>query len=146
MDLRDTPEEAAFRADVRAWLAENAPSGLRELSSPAAIRDLEDIDAARAWSAQLAEAGLAGMTWPVEYGGRGRSAEHQAIYLEEAAAVQAPQHLGVIGLGMVGPTIIAHGTEEQKARHLARILRAEEIWCQGFSEPGAGSDLAGVGT
>jgi alkylation response protein AidB-like acyl-CoA dehydrogenase len=146
VDLRDTPEEAAFRVEVRAWLASHVPDGLTELTSPAAVRDLEDVDAARAWSAQLADAGFAGMTWPAEYGGRGRPLAFQAIYLEEAAAVQAPQHLGVIGLGMVGPTILAHGTEEQKARHLAPILRADEIWCQGFSEPGAGSDLAGVAT
>jgi alkylation response protein AidB-like acyl-CoA dehydrogenase len=146
VDLRDTPQESAFRAEVRAWLAEHAPDGLRELSSPAAVRDLEDVAAAKAWSAQLADAGLAGMTWPAEYGGRDLPPGYQVIYLEEAASAQAPQHLGVIGLGMVGPTIIAHGTGAQKARHLERILRADEIWCQGFSEPGAGSDLAGVAT
>jgi alkylation response protein AidB-like acyl-CoA dehydrogenase len=146
VDLRDTTDEAVFRAEVRGWLAENAPQGLHELTSPAAVRDLEDVGAAKAWSAKLADAGLAGMTWPAEYGGRDRPLSYQAIYLEEAAAVQAPQHLAVIGLGMVGPTLIAHGTEEQKARHLAAILRADEIWCQGFSEPGAGSDLAAVGT
>jgi alkylation response protein AidB-like acyl-CoA dehydrogenase len=146
VDLRDTPEEAAFRAEARAWLADNVPDGLHELSSPAAVRDLEDVDAAKAWSARLADAGFAGMTWPVDYGGRGHPISFQAIYLEEAAAAQAPQHLAVIGLGMVGPTIITHGAEEQKARYLAKILRADEVWCQGFSEPGAGSDLAGVST
>jgi alkylation response protein AidB-like acyl-CoA dehydrogenase len=146
MDLRDTLEEAAFRAEVRAWLEANAPDDLPELTSPAALRDLEDVGAARAWSAKLAEAGYAGLTWAAEYGGRGAPLSYQAIYLEEAAALQAPVHLAVIGLGMIGPTIITHGTPEQKERHLAKILSAEEVWCQGFSEPGAGSDLAGVRT
>lgn len=145
MDLRDTPDEAAFRAEVVGWLRENVPSGLDELSSPAALRDLTDIGPAKAWSAALAEAGYAGLTWPVENGGRGAPLTHQAIFLEESAAAQAPSHLGVLGLGMIGPTIAEHGTAGQKA-HLPKILSAEEIWCQGFSEPGAGSDLAGVRT
>jgi alkylation response protein AidB-like acyl-CoA dehydrogenase len=144
VNLRDTPDEAAFRAGVRAWLAEHAPEGLDELSSPAALRGLEDVTAAKAWSAALADAGYAGLTWPAEFGGRGAPLSHQAIYLEETARAQAPQHLAVIGLGMIGPTIIAHGTNAQKERYLSKILRAEEIWCQGFSEPGAGSDLAAV--
>src|SRR5438128_189177 len=146
MDLRDTPQEARFRAEVRAWLEVNAPDDLPELSSPAALRDLGDVGKAKAWSAKLAEGGYAGLTWPVEFGGRGFPLSFQAIYLEEAAALQAPIHLAVIGLGTIGPTIIAHGTPEQKDRYLAKILTAEEVWCQGFSEPGAGSDLAGVGT
>jgi alkylation response protein AidB-like acyl-CoA dehydrogenase len=146
VDLRDTAEEAGFRAEVRAWLKANAPDDLPELSSPAALRDLADVGAAKAWSAKLAEAGYAGLTWPVEFGGRGAPLSFQAIYLEEAAAAQAPVHLAVIGLGMIGPTIIAHGTPGQKERYLSRILTAEDVWCQGFSEPGAGSDLAGVAT
>jgi alkylation response protein AidB-like acyl-CoA dehydrogenase len=146
MDLRDTPEEAAFRAEVRAWLQASAPDDLPELVAPSAIRDLEDVGKAKQWSRKLADAGYAGLTWPPEFGGGGHSLSFQAIYLEEAAAVQAPVHLGVIGVGMVGPTLIAHGTPEQKARHLANILTAEETWCQGFSEPGAGSDLAGLRT
>ena len=100
----------------------------------------------RAWSRALYDAGYVGLTWPKEYGGGGAPYTHQAIFLEEMARAEAPPHIGVIGLGMAGPTIIAHGTEEQKARYLAPILSAEEIWCQGFSEPGAGSDLAGVRT
>ena len=146
MDLRDAPDEADFRETVRAWLGTHAPDDLHELASPAALRGLEDVAAARAWSASLAAAGYAGLTWPAEFGGGGAPLSYQAIYLEETAAAQAPQHLGVIGLGMIGPTIVAHGTPEQKARHLAKILSADEIWCQGFSEPGAGSDLAGVRT
>jgi alkylation response protein AidB-like acyl-CoA dehydrogenase len=129
VDLRDSPDEAQFRADVRRWLDENLPAGDH-----------------REWSRKLYEAGYAGLTWPEEYGGKGAPYSHQAIVLEEFARVGAPQHMGVIGLGMAGPTIMAHGTEEQKKRYLPKIVSAEEIWCQGFSEPGAGSDLSGVRT
>ena len=131
MQLRDTPEEAAFRAEVRAWLEEHNPG----------LDGLDDVEAKKAWSRKIYDAGYAGLTWPKEYGGQGGSYQQQAILLEEWARAEAPNHLGVIGLGMAGPTIIAHGTEEQKQRYLANILSAEEIWCQGFSEPGAGSDL-----
>lgn len=137
MDLRDSPDEAAFRAEVRAWLQANAPA------QPISRRD---VKAARAWSRRMYEAGYAGLAWPREYGGRGAPLTYQAIALEEFARAQAPPHLGVIGLGMAGPTILVHGTEEQKRRYLPAILSAEEIWCQGFSEPGAGSDLAAVRT
>src|SRR5947209_4173595 len=92
------------------------------------------------------EAGFVGITWPDEYGGKGAPYSHQAIVLEEFARAEAPNHINVIGLGMAGPTIMAHGTEEQKRRYLPKILSAEEIWCQGFSEPDAGSDLAAVRT
>src|SRR5256885_9769949 len=129
MDLRDSPEETAFRSEVRAWLAANLPA-----------------EPGREWSQKLNEAGYAGLTWPEEYGGKGAPYSHQAIVLEEFGRAEAPQHMGVIGLGMAGPTIIAHGTEEQKNRYLQKILTAEEIWCQGFSEPGAGSDLAAART
>jgi alkylation response protein AidB-like acyl-CoA dehydrogenase len=129
MDLRDSPDEAAFRAEVRAWLKANLPAG-----DP------------REWSRKMFDAGYAGLTWPTEYGGRSAPYTHQAIVLEEFARAEAPQHMGVIGIGMAGPTIMAHGTEEQKRRYLSKILSAEEIWCQGFSEPGAGSDLSAVRT
>jgi alkylation response protein AidB-like acyl-CoA dehydrogenase len=140
VDLRDTPEEGVFRTTLRSWLADGVPAALRSAATE------PDIEAARAWSRALHEAGYVGLTWPLEYGGGGRTHAYQAILLEELAQAEAPQHLGVIGLGMAGPTIIAHGTEAQKARHLTRILSADEIWCQGFSEPGAGSDLAAVRT
>ena len=138
MDLRDTPEEAVFRAEVRDFIAENLPSKQR------GARRFEDDD--RDWSRKLGAAGYAGLTWPKEYGGSGAPYAHQAIFLEELARAEAPSHLGVIGLGMAGPTIIAWGTEEQKQRYLAKILSAEDIWCQGFSEPDAGSDLAAART
>ena len=137
MDLRDTPEEAAFRAELRSWIEQNLTDE---------IRGGRFEEAGRVWSRKLFDAGYAGLTWPKEYGGAGAPYSHQAIFLEEMARAEAPSHLGVIGLGMAGPTIIAHGTEAQKARYLERILSAEEIWCQGFSEPDAGSDLSAVRT
>jgi alkylation response protein AidB-like acyl-CoA dehydrogenase len=139
VDLRDSPEEAAFRAEVRAWIAANLPDELRGHRGGAQRFEGPEL---RAWSRALSDAGYVGLTWPEAYGGRGAPYEHQAILYEEMAAAEAPPHVGVIGLGMAGPTIIAHGTEEQKARYLSKILSAEEIWCQGFSEPDAGSDLA----
>ncbi|MER3408720.1 MAG: acyl-CoA dehydrogenase, partial [Thermoleophilia bacterium] len=137
MQLRDSPDEATFRAELRSWL---------ELNAPKEPIGRGDVEAARAWSRALYEAGYVGLTWPVEYGGRGAPVTYQAIALEELARAQAPSHVGVIGLGMAGPTILVHGREEQKRRYLPKILSAEEIWCQGFSEPGAGSDLAAVRT
>ena len=129
MDLRDTPEEAAFRAELRAWIETNLTDEVRRGRFEEAGRD---------WSRKLHEAGYAGLTWPKEYGGASAPYSHQAIFLEEMARAEAPPHLGVIGLGMAGPTIIAHGTDAQKEKHLEKILSTEEIWCQGFSEPGCG--------
>jgi len=142
VDLRDTPDEAAFRAEARAWLEENIPRELQGYRG----NETRFAQLGLAWSRKLYDAGYAGLTWPEAFGGGGAPYSHQAILLEEMARAEAPQHLGVIGLGMAGPTIIAHGTDEQKSRHLSRILSAEEIWCQGFSEPDAGSDLASVRT
>jgi alkylation response protein AidB-like acyl-CoA dehydrogenase len=141
LDFRDTPEEARFRAEVRAWLRDNVPDGS---DPPKPGRG--DLDVARAWSRKLHEAGYAGLTWPKEYGGSGAPYTHQAILYEESARAGAPAHVGVIGLGMAGPTIMAHGTEAQKNRHLTRILSGEEIFCQGFSEPACGSDLSAIRT
>jgi alkylation response protein AidB-like acyl-CoA dehydrogenase len=136
VELRDTPEEASFRQEVHEFIAQNLP----DRSKVRGARRFEDAD--RDWSAKLGAAGYAGLTWPKEYGGAGAPYSHQAIFLEELARAEAPSHLGVIGLGMAGPTIMAWGTPEQKERYLSKILSAEEIWCQGFSEPDAGSDLA----
>ena len=140
MDLRDTPAEAQFRAGLRAWLAANLTGELQGLRGGS--RRFEEFG--REWSRKLYDAGYIGLTWPEEHGGQGAPYSHQAIFLEEMARAEAPGHIGVIGLGMAGPTISVHGTEAQKARYLANILSADEIWCQGFSEPDAGSDLAAV--
>jgi alkylation response protein AidB-like acyl-CoA dehydrogenase len=143
VDFRDTPEQASFRQEVRAWLDEHLPDELRGHRGGGARFDGPEI---RRWSRALHDGGWVGISWPAEYGGRGLSPRFQSIYLEEEARAEAPPHIGVIGLGMAGPTIISRGTDEQKARYLEPLLAADEIWCQGFSEPGAGSDLAGVRT
>jgi alkylation response protein AidB-like acyl-CoA dehydrogenase len=141
MDFRDTPEEASFRKEIREWLASNLPS--EEKQSELSVGPEEErVEARRAWQAKLHEGGWAGVAWPKEYGGRGASLIEQAIFYQEMARVKAPSPINVIGIGMAGPTIMVHGTEEQKQRYLQKILSADEIWCQGFSEPGAGSDLA----
>ena len=139
MDLTLSQAEETFRDELRAWLADNKPRS--EPSGEEAAFDFR-----RAWQRQLHEAGWAGLSWPKEYGGRGASLIEQAIFNEEMARAQAPQVANVLGLAMGGPTVIAHGTEEQKRRFLSPILSAEEIWCQGFSEPESGSDLASLKT
>jgi len=143
VDLRDTPDEARFRDELRGWIATNLPAEKR--GGRGGAQRFED-PFVREWSRKLYEAGYAGLTWPKEYGGACAPYSFQAILYEELAAAQAAAHVGVIVLSMAGPTIIAHGTEEQKARYLRPILAADEIWCQGFSEPDAGSDLAAVRT
>jgi len=143
VDFRDSPEEADFRRQFRSWLRENLPADWSE-RDPNVGR--WDLGLARDWTHRLYEAGYAGLSWPREYGGRGLPLTYQVIYLEEVARVDAPDHIGVIGLGMAGPTIMAHGTPEQKEQHLSRILSGETIFCQGFSEPGSGSDLASLRT
>jgi alkylation response protein AidB-like acyl-CoA dehydrogenase len=137
VDFRDTPEEATFRAELRGWLGANVPA---DLSGTA------DIDARRAWNRALYEAGYTGLTWPKEFGGRGLAPGFQAVFFEEEARAQAPGLVGDVAIGMAGPTILVHGTELQRAQHLQPILSASELWCQGFSEPEAGSDLAAVRT
>jgi alkylation response protein AidB-like acyl-CoA dehydrogenase len=143
VDFRDTPDEAAFRDELRSWLASALPADWSERDPHVGRWDFEY---AREWSRKLYDAGYAGLTWPKEYGGHGRSPTYQAIYLEETAKADAPDHVGVIGLGMAGPTIMAHGTPEQKSAHLRGILSADTVFCQGFSEPGSGSDLASIRT
>ena len=145
MDLNLTPKELAFRDEVRAWFEANTPRDW------VARRNAEESMEARfaylrAWQRKLFDAGWAGVSWPVEYGGRGATIIEQVIFIEEMARAAAPPMANVIGLGLVGPTIIAFGTEAQKKRYLSKLLSAEEIWCQGFSEPNAGSDLASLST
>ena len=139
MDLTLSPEEEAFRDELRGWLKENHP-GKEPEGDEAAFAFRRD------WQRALNEAGWAGLSWPQEYGGRGATLVEQAIFNEEVVRARAPQLANVLGLAMGGPTVIAHGTQEQKERYLAPILSAEEIWCQGFSEPDSGSDLASVKT
>jgi alkylation response protein AidB-like acyl-CoA dehydrogenase len=146
VDLDDTPEQAAYRAEVRAWLQQHS-SEAPVLQGPGALEDEQEIVAARrAWQGKLAEGGLAGVTWPKEYGGQGRGPIEQVICNQEIARAKVPGILDAIGVGMLGPTIIAHGSEEQKARYLGPMLHGDEVWCQLFSEPAAGSDLAAVQT
>jgi len=143
VDLNDTPEQAAYRAEARDWLDANKEQ------APARSGSYEDsgyIDARRAWQRRLAEAGLAAVTWPSEVGGRGLGPIEQVTVNQEISRAQVPGILDVIGIGMLGPCLIAHGTEEQKSRHLGSMLHGDEVWCQMFSEPGAGSDLAAVQT
>jgi len=144
VDLDDTPEQAAFRAQVRSWLEEHS-SEAPIISGPDAIKDEDEIIAARrVWQGKLAEGGLAGLTWPKEYGGQGLGPIEQVTANQEIARAKVPGILDAIGVGMLGPTIIAHGTDEQKSRYLAPLLHGDEVWCQLFSEPAAGSDLAAV--
>ncbi len=140
MDLNDTPDQARYRAKVRAWLEEHADE------APALQGDDEQaiIAGRKAWQGTLAKAGLAGVTWPLEVGGQGLGPVEQVIVSQEIALAGLPGILDVIGVGMLGPTIIAHGTDEQKARYLGPMLHGDEVWCQLFSEPAAGSDLAAV--
>jgi alkylation response protein AidB-like acyl-CoA dehydrogenase len=135
--------DESFRAQLRAWLAANITDEFREKRH---MTFQEKVAVRRVWQKKLFEAGWIGIGWPKEYGGRDASLMQEAIYNEEMARVQAPVTANVIGLNMVGPTILAVGTPQQKARFLPKILSGEEIWCQGFSEPNAGSDVASLQT
>jgi alkylation response protein AidB-like acyl-CoA dehydrogenase len=144
MDLNPTPAERAFRRAVREWIAAHVPDAAAEREGASGA---ERFAAAKAWQAALYRGGWAGITWPKEYGGRGASVVEQLIFGEECAGAGAPDSINLsVSLGLVGPTLIACGTPAQKERFLLPILRGEEIWCQGFSEPNAGSDLAAVCT
>jgi alkylation response protein AidB-like acyl-CoA dehydrogenase len=144
MDLNLTPNEQKFRDEFREWLVANLPAPWEGNTNSEDRSDY--IRYLREWQRKLYDGGWAGISWPQQFGGRGVSLMEQAIFQEELARANAPQLIGTIGLSLVGPTIIAMGTEEQKARYLAPILSGEEIWCQGFSEPNAGSDLASLST
>lgn len=141
MDLNLSESEKEFQAELRSWLAKNCPKPFAGKH-----RSMDHIKYLRDWQRTLYDGGWAGVHWPKEYGGRGATPIEQAITLEEFARANAPEQISVIGLMIVGPTIIAVGTEEQKKRYLEKILSCEEIWCQGFSEPNAGSDLASLST
>jgi alkylation response protein AidB-like acyl-CoA dehydrogenase len=141
MDFRDTPEEAEFRAQVRAWLHDTLTDAWFDDPDPRPRDPERSEELRRWWQRELYDAGWAGLTWPTDYGGRGGTMVQQVIFNEESARARAPEPIGVIGLYMAGPTVLAWGTEEQKRRYLPPLLSGDEIWCQGFSEPDAGSDL-----
>jgi alkylation response protein AidB-like acyl-CoA dehydrogenase len=139
VDLRLSIEQIAFRDELRAWLTSNHPGPVPN--------DRDEAFAFRqAWQSRLHEGGYAGLTWPAEYGGRAATIYEQAIFNEEAARVGITRPADVVGLQMVGPAIMHHGSPEQKGRFLEPLLSAQEFWCQGFSEPDAGSDLAALKT
>ena len=144
MDFHLTPEEEAFRDEVRSWLQANLPDGWPERTPYA--NEEERSAFLKEWQRRLGAAKLAGIAWPKEYGGRGATLMEQVIFNEEMAKAKAPPMLNIIGVHMAGPTIMVYGTEEQKRRFLPRICSGEEVWCQGFSEPNAGSDLAALQT
>ncbi|HEX2397008.1 MAG TPA: acyl-CoA dehydrogenase family protein [Solirubrobacteraceae bacterium] len=139
VDLTLSPDEQAFRDELRAWLKDNHPG-------PEPSGDETGFQFRRDWQRKLYDAGWAGVSWPREYGGRGATLVEQAIFNEEVTRARAPALVNVLGLAMGGPTVIAHGTDDQKERYLQPILSADEIWCQGFSEPDSGSDLASLKT
>ena len=142
MDLHFSEADRDFRARARRWLAGHVPNHTRPAHGPEAAQFDRD------WQRKLFEHGWAGVAWPSDYGGLGLSGLHQVIWYEELARARAPHHINTMYIGLMhaGPTVIARGTEEQKAFHLPRILKGEAIWCQGFSEPNAGSDLASLKT
>ena len=148
MDFNDTPEEAAFRAEVREFLEANAErKSNRPVSVDRARRDPATlVKTAKAWQAKKAAAGFAAITWPEAYGGRGLSPISQVIYNQDESYYAVPRGVFEIGLGMCIPTMMTYATKEQQTRHVGPALRGEEIWCQLFSEPSAGSDLAGLRT
>jgi alkylation response protein AidB-like acyl-CoA dehydrogenase len=139
MDFNDTPQEAKFRAEARAWLAANAPK-------PEELEGLDQIGRAKLWQKRKYDAGWACIRWPKEYGGRGASAIEQVIWNQEEAKYETPIGVFAIGQGMAAPTLMTWGAEEHKRRYLPKLASGEEIWCQLFSEPAGGSDLAALRT
>jgi alkylation response protein AidB-like acyl-CoA dehydrogenase len=151
VDIDDTPEEAAFRAEARAWLEANAiPRGHQDDFSAGmwsgAYDEATYLTRCRAWQRRLFDAGWAGITWPKRYGGREGLAIEQVIFNQEQARFGVSTGAFMVSVGMVGPTILAHGDDEQKERYLVPMLQGDELWCQLFSEPDAGSDLANLST
>jgi alkylation response protein AidB-like acyl-CoA dehydrogenase len=139
MDLGDSPAESAFRTELRAWIEAHHPG-------PEPLQEDENFAFRLAWQKQLHAAGYVGLSWPIRYGGAGAPPVHRAIFAQEIAWAEAPEMPNFVGLEMTGPVLMARGTEAQRDRYLAPILAGDEIWCQGFSEPEAGSDLASLRT
>jgi alkylation response protein AidB-like acyl-CoA dehydrogenase len=153
-DATESPNDA-FRARARAFLEAHARprragdddfARFRFMGDPSPEADAEHVRRCKAWQRMLFESGWAGVAWPQEYGGRGGTAEQARIFAREQARFEVAVGVFAVGIGMVGPTLMAHGSEAQKQRYLPALLRGDEVWCQLFSEPGAGSDLAGLRT
>src|SRR5262249_31209257 len=147
MDFNDTAEEASWRAEYRAWLEENAP----KVAGAAPEYELEIgggdyLERSKRWQAMKFDSGFAKITWEPEFGGRNGNSMQSIIFGQEEGRFALPNATFIIGLGMIAPTLRACGTDAQKARYLTKLLRGEEIWCQLFSEPGAGSDVASLST
>ncbi len=143
MDFKDSPKEAEFRAEVRAWLSKSAPEFYvdhRGIGDDTA----EELARAKAWQKRKAEAGYACLMWPKEYGGPGRTPIEMVVYQQEESQHRVPRGVFEIGQGMAGPTMMMYASEDQKKRYLPPMLDGTEVWCQLFSEPSAGSDLAGL--
>src|SRR5579864_5152855 len=145
MDLSFTPEEERYRARVREFLKDNLPQGWGT-SGYEMPRGRALVELLREWQRRLLKHGFVAMAWPTEHGGQSASAVEMAIFNEESARVRAPGPLNSAAISQVGPTIMQHGTDAQRRRFLPGIINADEIWCQGFSEPNAGSDLASLRT
>ncbi|MGH9013514.1 MAG: acyl-CoA dehydrogenase family protein [Acidimicrobiia bacterium] len=147
MDLRFSAEDEAFRAEVRQWLDDHLAGEFASLRGRGGPGDEHaDFEGRRAWERALGRAGWTCVGWPREHGGRGAGLHQQVIFYEEYARARAPARVGIVGEGLLGPTLIAFGSEAQKRRFLPPIVRGDELWCQGYSEPNAGSDLANVAT
>jgi len=146
MNFEFTEAEEAFRKEVRAWIERHLPDDLKGKAFAASRADVEEVRRLRAWQKTMAEAGYVGMDWPREFGGRGAPITEMVILYQEMARAESPQIVNRGGVSMLGPTLMKFGTPAQQQRHLRKILTAEELWCQGFSEPNAGSDLANLQT
>lgn len=146
MDFSFTAEEEQFRDELRSWLEENLPAGWLEGTFTTPVDEVKREAFLRNWQRKLFEGGWAGISWPKEYGGRGATLMEEVIYEQEMTNVKAPPVLNIIGIAIIGPTLLHIGSDDQKKRYVHKILNGEEIWCQGYSEPGAGSDLAAIQT
>jgi alkylation response protein AidB-like acyl-CoA dehydrogenase len=146
MDFHDSAEEATFRAEVGAWLAEHLTGEFATVGSRGGPADETGWDIRLEWERLLGRDGWVGLSWPVEYGGRAATVAQQVVFQEEYAKADAPARVSFFGEGLFAPTLIQYGTDEQKRRYLPAIQTADELWCQGFSEPNAGSDLANIQT
>src|SRR5437870_2355005 len=146
MNFDFSDREEAFRKEVRGWLEANLPDDLRGRAFAASRADRDEVKKLRAWQRRMCEAGYVGLDWPREFGGRGATIVEMVILYQEMARAESPQLVNRGGVSMLGPTLMKYGTPAQQQRHLSKILTADDLWCQGFSEPNAGSDLANLQT